>query len=70
MLMLDVILYPQLVPISFASFIHYFHNSLRIIKGKKAEANPWGEVKHLSGHYHLPPYHQFDTLPEVKINLC
>ena len=39
-----------------------------LFKGKKAEANPWGEgAKTLEWTLPSPPpYHQFDTLPEVK----
>lgn len=55
--------------ISFASFILFivivFYS---LLNGKKAEANPWGEgAKTLEWTLPSPPpYHQFETLPEVK----
>ena len=55
--------------ISFASFILFiFVIIYALLKGKKAEANPWGEgAKTLEWTLPSPPpYHQFDTLPEVK----
>ena len=55
--------------ISFASFILFiFIIIYALLKGKKAEANPWGEgAKTLEWTLPSPPpYHQFDTLPEVK----
>jgi cytochrome c oxidase subunit 1 len=55
--------------ISFASFILFiFIIIYALFKGKKAEANPWGEgAKTLEWTLPSPPpYHQFDTLPEVK----
>ena len=41
---------------------------IALISGKKAEANPWGEgAKTLEWTLPSPPpYHQFETLPEVK----
>ena len=55
--------------ISFGSFLLFLVVMIiALISGKKAEANPWGEgAKTLEWTLPSPPpYHQFDTLPEVK----
>ena len=55
--------------ISFGSFLLFLVVMIiALISGKKAEANPWGEgAKTLEWTLPSPPpYHQFETLPEVK----
>ncbi|MFL2539785.1 MAG: cytochrome c oxidase subunit I [Alphaproteobacteria bacterium] len=55
--------------ISFGSFLLFLVVMIiALINGKKAEANPWGEgAKTLEWTLPSPPpYHQFETLPEVK----
>ena len=55
--------------ISFGSFLLFLVVMIvALFRGKKAEANPWGEgAKTLEWTLPSPPpYHQFETLPEVK----